>query len=88
MSYNPTSCPHKVSRILTNIVTGCHPLALKVTDGSICFGEPDPRNIAIPRNFLGGKTDNRDRRLGALATNSPGEDTIGQHRSRSIPGSI
>jgi len=44
------------------------------------------RQIAIPRNFLGGKTDNRDGRLGALATNRLGENTIGQHRSRSIPG--
>jgi len=31
MSYNPTSCPNKLGHILTNIVTSCHSLALRVT---------------------------------------------------------
>ncbi len=35
MSYNPTSCPKRPGHILTNVVTGCHSLALKVTPGTL-----------------------------------------------------
>ncbi len=52
-------CPNKASHILSNVVTFCHSLALKVTDGTILFREADAKKIAIQRNFFGGKTDNR-----------------------------
>jgi hypothetical protein len=52
-------CPNKLGPILTNIVTGCHPLALKVTRGPIPFGGLTRTKITIPDNFLRGKTDNK-----------------------------
>ena len=58
-------CPHKLSHILTNVVTCYHSLALKVTDGPIPFEEPYEEKIAIQRNFLRGKTDDRGGRIGA-----------------------
>ena len=36
-------CPNKLGPMLTNFVTGCHPLSLRVTYGSIPFGEPDAK---------------------------------------------
>ena len=53
-------CPNKLGPILTNVVTGCHPLALKVTRGPIPFGNRARKKIRIPDNFLRGKTDNID----------------------------
>ena len=52
-------CPNKLGPILTNIVTGCHPLALKVTRGPIPFGDLTRTKITIPDNFLRGKTNNK-----------------------------
>jgi hypothetical protein len=55
-----SSLPQQVG---SHVVTGCHPLALKVADGPTPFAEPGAKKIPIPRNFFRGKTDNRDRRI-------------------------
>jgi len=40
-------CPNKLGHILTNLVTGCHSLALKVTPGTLSLGEPDEKKLRL-----------------------------------------
>jgi hypothetical protein len=48
-------CPNKLSHILTNVVTFCHSLALKVTDGPILFREPDAKKNRDPAQLFEGQ---------------------------------
>jgi hypothetical protein len=48
-------CPNKLSHILTNVVTFCHSLALKVTDGPSLFREPDAKKNRDPAQLFEGQ---------------------------------
>jgi hypothetical protein len=48
-------CPNKLSHILTNVVTGCHPLALKVTADQSAYADPATKSCVSRTTFGGAK---------------------------------
>ena len=87
MSYNPTSCPKKLSHMLTNFVTGCPVESRKVTPGLSPFGEAMRKKIAIQDNILEGKTDNRGEAVGLKRTISDPGSSNEDGPSRATPRS-